>query len=116
MSSSDQRALAERIAHVRDTIAQAAVRAGRRPEDVRLIAVSKTVDAAAVVNAAQVGVDTFGENRVQEAATKLDEINRLATISPVVPLRWHLIGHLQSNKARLASRLFAMVESVDSLA
>ena len=91
---------------VRRRIAEACARCGRSPEEVRLVAVSKTYSAAAVREAAACGQRIFGENRVQEAAVKV----------PMCPgtLEWHLIGHLQSNKAGAAVRLFDWVHSVDS--
>ena len=98
-----------RLDAVRARIAHAARRAGRDPASVRLIAVSKTFDTSAVREAASAGQVDFGENRVQEALPKIDETRDL-------PLRWHLIGHLQSNKARKAVEQFAVIHSVDSVA
>ena len=107
--------LADCIAAVRDNIARAAGRGGRSADDVSLVAVSKTIPFERVVSVAGLGVIDFGENRVQEAETKIPAVVR-ALSSPVASnLRWHLIGHLQSNKARAAIRLFSIVESVDSL-
>ncbi|MBI3992789.1 MAG: YggS family pyridoxal phosphate-dependent enzyme [Candidatus Lambdaproteobacteria bacterium] len=99
-------AIAENLAAVRATIAEAARRSGRRAEDVRLIAVSKTKPLADILAAWRAGQQDFGENRVQEALGKMDQ-------APP-ELRWHLIGHLQSNKARLVPGRFAVVQSVDS--
>lgn len=97
--------LATNIAHVRARIAAAADRRGRRAEDVLLVAVTKTVEAARVREAVALGLRTFGENRVQEAREKI----------PAVPgASWHLIGSLQRNKAKEAVRLFEVIESVDS--
>lgn len=91
---------------VLDRIAAAAVRAGRDPSDVTLLAVSKTVHADALRDALEAGFDQFGENRVQEAFAK----------APDVPgARWHLVGPLQGNKARKAMELFESVQSVDSV-
>lgn len=103
--------LAARIARVRETIAEAALRSGRRPEDVTLIAVSKTFGPDRVLAAVQHGITDLGENRVQEAEAKI------AALADRVGDRvnWHLIGHLQSNKAKTAVRLFTTIESVDSL-
>lgn len=89
-------------------MALAAGRAGRRPEEVRLVAVSKTCPAGFVREAAAAGQVDFGENRVQEALQKIGETEDL-------PLRWHLIGHLQSNKARKAALGFCCIHSIDSL-
>jgi PLP dependent protein len=97
--------LATNVANVRARIAAAADRSGRRGDDVLLVAVSKTVDAARVREAVALGLRTFGENRVQEAREKI----------PAVPgASWHLIGSLQRNKAKEAVRLFDVIESVDS--
>ena len=103
--------LRENVARVQDTIAEAALRAGRTPDDVNLVAVSKTRSAREVAEVAALGLRRFGENRVQEAADKVPEAAQLAGI----PLEWHLIGNLQRNKVRAALPLFALVESVDSL-
>lgn len=99
--------LSFRLDAVRDRIALAARRSGRRPEEVRLVAVSKTYPAADVRAAAAAGQIDFGENRVQEALGKIQETADL-------PLRWHLIGHLQSNKAKKAAAGFAWIHSIDS--
>ena len=97
--------LAANVAQVRARIAAAAGRSGRRAEDVLLVAVSKTVDAARVREAAALGLPAFGENRVQEARGK---------VAAVPDVSWHLIGSLQRNKAKEAARLFTVIESVDS--
>lgn len=102
--------VAERIAAVRAEIADAARAAGRRPDEVTLVAVTKTHPPARVAEALAAGALDLGENRVQEAAAK---IAGLAGVQPRP--RWHLIGHLQRNKARSAAELFDMVHSVDSL-
>ena len=101
----DAGALRARLADVRARIARAAGRAGRDPASVRLIAVSKTFSAEHVRAAAGAGQIDFGENKVQEALLKMDQTSDLA-------LRWHLIGHLQSNKAKKAAR-FDTVHSID---
>lgn len=100
--------LRERLAQVRLRIEASARRAGRRPEDVTLIAVSKTHPAQTLRRAIEAGVTDLGENRVQEAEGKIKEIGRER-------VRWHLIGHLQSNKARRAVSLFDLIHSVDSV-
>jgi pyridoxal phosphate enzyme (YggS family) len=104
----DSVALRARLADVRARIARAAGRAGRDPASVRLIAVSKTFPADYVRAAADAGQIDFGENKVQEALLKMDQTLDL-------PLRWHLIGHLQSNKAKKAGR-FDVVHSIDEVA
>ena len=101
--------LRARLAEVRGRIESSARRAGREPEEVTLVAVSKTHGAETLRLAALAGASEFGENRVQEAAEK---ISLLADAG----VRWHLIGHLQSNKARRAVKLFDLIHSVDSVA
>ena len=96
--------LADRVAEVRERIA-AAVRLGGLGQQVSIVAVTKTYGADAVCAAYDAGVPDVGENRVQEALAKMDGVS--------VPVRWHLIGHLQRNKAKAVDR-FAMVHSVDS--
>ncbi len=103
--------IAERVAAVRERIARAAERARRSPADVRLVAVSKTQPVEAVREAFAAGVREFGENRVQEAEPKIAASADLAGSGA----RWHLVGHLQSNKARRAAGLFELVQSIDSL-
>ena len=90
--------IADRVAAVRERIARAAERASRAPSDVTLVAVSKTFPARAVREAFAAGVRHFGENRVQEAEGKIEALAEERGRG----LRWHLIGHLQSNKARRA--------------
>ena len=99
--------VAENLAAVRSRIAEAARRAGRDPSTITLIAVSKTFGVDAVRAAWDAGQRDFGENKVQEAEQKMAATGAL-------PARWHLIGHLQSNKARKAAR-FSAVHSIDSL-
>jgi pyridoxal phosphate enzyme (YggS family) len=105
----DPAALRARLADVRDRIARAAGRAGRDPSSVRLVAISKTFTADHIRAAADCGQVDFGENKVQEALPKMERTGDL-------PLRWHLVGHLQSNKARKAASVFDVVHSVDSAA
>ena len=103
--------LRDRAGEVLGRIAAAARRAGREPSEVTLVAVSKTHPSALVRAAAAAGLTDFGENRVQEAEAKVTELR------PEVPgLRWHLVGHLQPNKARRAARVFDLIHSVDSAA
>ena len=111
MDSKDQSQaeLRRRLEHVHEQIAEAALRVGRRPNDVTLVAVSKTHPAQTIQQATAIGVTDLGENRVQEAETKIPEVGRQAA-------RWHLIGHLQSNKARRAVELFDVIHSLDSVA
>ena len=100
--------LEDNIARVRERIAAACRRAGRMPESVKLVAVSKTVPSPLIRRAYEAGVHNFGENRVQEAVEKSAALSDLAAI-------WHLIGHLQANKAKSARELFHWVHSVDSV-
>ncbi|HKS41387.1 MAG TPA: YggS family pyridoxal phosphate-dependent enzyme [Blastocatellia bacterium] len=97
----------DRLAQVREQIARAAERAGRSSEEITLIAVSKTFDSSTVQRAVDAGALDLGENRVQEAASKVETVKG-------EQLRWHLIGHLQSNKARIAVRAFDVIHTIDS--
>ena len=100
--------IAYRLKGVRDRIADAARRSGRSPSSVRLVAVSKTFPIDAVRAAAADGQVDFGENKVQEGASKI-------LAAGALPLRWHLIGHLQSNKAKKAAGCFDAIHSIDSV-
>jgi pyridoxal phosphate enzyme (YggS family) len=102
--------IAGRVAAVRERITRAAERASRRPEDVTLVGVSKTFPAESVRSAFAAGLRHFGENRVQEASAKIEALADLRAAG----LEWHLIGHLQSNKAGKAAGLFDVIQSVDS--
>jgi pyridoxal phosphate enzyme (YggS family) len=104
----DPSAITNRLAEVRARIARAAGRAGRDPSSIRLVAISKTFSAEYVRAAAGAGQVDFGENKVQEALAKMDTTADL-------PIRWHLVGHLQSNKAKKAGARFNVVQSVDSV-
>jgi pyridoxal phosphate enzyme (YggS family) len=100
--------ISENVERVRGRVEAAARRAGRRPEEIALMAVSKTHSAERIREAYEAGLRLFGENRVQEFAAKADSLRDLNDAE------WHLIGHLQSNKAAKAVELFAAVDSVDS--
>lgn len=100
--------IADRLTEVRARIDRAARSAGRDPASVTLVAVSKTFPIAAVRQAYEAGQRDFGENRVQEALQKVGATSDL-------DIRWHLLGHLQTNKARKAAPAFAMIQSVDSV-
>ena len=100
--------IASNLADIRARITSAAQSAGRDPTSVRLIAVSKTFPIEAVREAYAAGQREFGENRVQEGLQKIDG-------SADLSIRWHLLGHLQTNKARKAASAFAMIQSVDSV-
>ena len=100
--------MAANIDHVRSMIAEAALRVGRAPEEIMLVAVSKTMPVELVQMAYNLGVTDFGENRVQEALPKIAAFH-------AQELRWHMIGHLQSNKAGKVVSPFYCIQSVDSL-
>ncbi len=100
--------IADRLAEIRGRVAGAARRSGRDDSSVRIVAVSKTLGAEHIRAAYAAGQREFGENRVQEA---LDKINSTADVK----VSWHLIGHLQSNKARKAASAFSCIQSVDSV-
>jgi hypothetical protein len=97
-----------RLEQVRRRIAAASLACGRRPSEIRLVAVSKTWPAEAVAAAAAAGVSEIGENYIQEAREKYDRLRQ-------IPLTWHFIGHLQTNKAKYAARLFDLIHTVDSM-
>jgi pyridoxal phosphate enzyme (YggS family) len=99
--------ISENIARVQERIAAACRRAGRRPEDVRLVAISKTMPVERIRQAYEAGLRDFGENRVQEAKAKRPALSDLAAT-------WHLVGHLQTNKAKLARELFHWFHALDS--
>jgi PLP dependent protein len=101
--------LLENLASVRERINAAAIRAGRRPEEITLLAVSKTHSAQKIQELYEAGVRHFGENRVQERESKMARLSTPETT-------WHMIGHLQKNKAARAAALFDSVDSVDSIA
>ncbi len=99
--------IAERLRRVEGRIARAAERAGRDPSEVILVAVSKTVEPARIREAVEAGVKILGENRVQEAREKIGELGRIA--------HWHMIGHLQKNKAKYVAKDFDMLHSLDGI-
>ena len=99
--------IADNVLRVRERIAAAAERAGTDPRNVTLVAVTKTVDAAAIEQAIAAGVTDIGENYVQDSVAKYAVIG--------ARVRWHMIGHLQRNKAGHAVRVFDLIQSVDSL-
>jgi PLP dependent protein len=99
--------ISENLARVRERIETAALRCGRDPLEVRLVAVSKTVEAERVGQAIEAGVKILGENYVQEAQKKIEILGH--------NVAWHFIGHLQTNKAKAAVHLFDLIHSVDSL-
>ena len=100
--------LGERFANVRTRIGAAAARCKRSPEEITLIAISKTHPAAMVRELIELGAADLGENRVQEAEGKITQVGRTSA-------RWHLVGHLQTNKARKALKLFDIIHSLNSV-
>ncbi len=100
--------LRQRLEDIRGRIRRAAESCNRDPDSIRLVAVSKTVPAETVKDAIEAGATILGENYVQEAREKFDKLVHY-------PVSWHFIGHLQSNKAKYAVRLFDLIHSVDSL-
>jgi uncharacterized pyridoxal phosphate-containing UPF0001 family protein len=99
--------IAENIARVKERIAERALRVGRSPEEITLIAVSKRVDISRIEAAISAGITSFGENYVQEAKEKITRIDQ--------GVAWHMIGHLQTNKVKYVVPLFSMIHSVDSV-
>ena len=97
----------ENIRVVREHIQNAALRAGRNPADVKLMGVTKTVDDGRIIEAIEAGIDIIGENYVQEGKRKIDKMGK--------KIEWHMIGHLQTNKAKYVVKIFNMVHSVDRL-
>jgi PLP dependent protein len=94
------------LKHIKDTIRSTATKCGRNPADIKLIAVSKRFPASAILEASQYGQTIFGENYIQEAALKHEEVGG--------KIQLHFIGHLQSNKAKIAASIFDMIETVDN--
>ena len=103
-----QNDLRANLGAVRKKIERAASLAGRNTDKIKLVAVSKTHPAAVLIEAIEAGINTFGENKVQEAESKIADVGRDSA-------EWHLIGHLQSNKARKAVQLFDVIHSIDSM-
>lgn len=99
--------IADNFKTIMDRIAAAAQRAGREPFSIKLVVVTKTVEVERIQEAVIAGAAILGENRVQEAKEKIEQLGAIA--------RWHLIGHLQTNKSKYAVKLFDMIHSVDSL-
>lgn len=103
--------IAEALNRVQENINDSAVRAGRNPDEIKLVAVSKTIELQRIIEAVQAGAVILGENRVQEAQKK---ISNLKFQIPNSRVEWHLIGNLQRNKAKTAVPLFDLIHSVDS--
>ncbi len=103
--------IAENLKTVLERMNKAAIRAGRNPDNIKIVAVSKTVELKRIVEAIQAGISILGENRVQEAKNKITE---LRTQNTDINVEWHLIGNLQKNKAKAAVQLFDLIHSLDS--
>lgn len=99
--------LSERISSVFKKITYAALKAGKNPEEIKLIAVTKSQPIEKIKEATQLGVRVFGENRLQEAKLKIEKLKEFS-------IEWHMIGHLQSNKVKEATKLFEVIHSLDS--
>ncbi|MBM3132502.1 MAG: YggS family pyridoxal phosphate-dependent enzyme [Chloroflexi bacterium] len=98
------------LREVQSRIARACERARRSPDSVALVAITKTVDSSAVREAFRAGIRHFGENRVQEAKAKIEELKDIRS-----EITWHMVGHLQTNKVKTATALFDIIQSVDSV-
>lgn len=101
--------IADNLARIRENIAQVCSRCGRRPEEISLVGISKYAQAAQIEEAITAGLTHLGENRVQDAGQKFEQIPSIAKVSR------HMVGHLQTNKVRTALNLFTLIESVDSI-
>jgi pyridoxal phosphate enzyme (YggS family) len=97
----------ENLLQIQDRIAVAAERSGRDPHSIGLVAVSKTKPVSLILEAIDAGITDIGENRVQEAKSKYDQVGR--------PVKWHFVGHLQTNKVKQTLQIFDLIHSVDSL-
>lgn len=100
--------LEDKILSVKKRIEEAARRSGRSPEDVKLVAVSKTFSESEISNALDLGIDNFGENYIPEAVEKIDALNEKR-------IQWHFVGHLQSNKVKTFVGKFSLLHSLDSM-
>ncbi len=101
--------IANNIERIKKRVEQACLKSGRNPEEVKIVAVSKTHPVEKIIEAYNCGIKTFGENRVQEAREKFERLKDY-------PIEWHLIGHLQKNKVNHAVRIFDYIHSIDSVA
>ncbi|MBF0210777.1 MAG: YggS family pyridoxal phosphate-dependent enzyme [Desulfamplus sp.] len=105
----------DRLATIKTQIAYAAKSCGREPEEITLVAVSKKKDVDTVLDAINSGVKILGENYIQEATDKIDAIGQEIDLNIDLDIQWHFIGHLQSNKAKVAVEYFDLIHTVDSL-
>jgi len=102
--------IAHNIEAVRERIARAASKAGRSPDDIMIVAVTKGVEESSILGAIEAGIKDFGENRVQEAERKIMRLSDQG-VHPA----WHMIGHLQRNKVQTALKIFDIIQSIDSI-
>jgi PLP dependent protein len=93
--------------NIKEAVSQAAIRSGRQPHDILIVAATKEVPPEKIIEAVSAGLTEIGENRVQEAFSKVQMLSKY-------PLKWHLIGHLQTNKVKQALKIFSVIQSVDS--
>lgn len=113
--------ISENLTVIQQRINDSAVRAGRDPKDIKLIAVTKTVELQEIIEAVKAGVSILGENRVQEAKEKVKNYELRVTPAPPIGkggsggVEWHLIGHLQTNKAKAAVQMFDLIQTIDSV-
>lgn len=107
----------DNISRVRERVALAAEKAGRSPEEIVLVAVTKNVEAGRIVEAVEAGITELGENRVQEAREKIRDIRERSSLVPRLnEVKWHLVGHLQRNKVKYVLSMFGLIQSLDSRA
>jgi hypothetical protein len=107
----------ENIRKIKDRIAQASQRVGRNPSEIRLVCVTKEADVGQIKEAIRAGITEIGENRVQDALKKYNYFTRYLTPNTkhLTPIKWHMVGHLQTNKIKSAIKIFDLIHSVDSL-
>lgn len=106
----------ENIRKIKDRIAQVSQKAGRNPNEIRLVCVTKEADVGQIKEAIQAGITEIGENRVQDALKKYNYFTRHLTPNTkhLTPIKWHMVGHLQTNKVKSAIKIFDLIHSVDS--
>ena len=103
--------IADKIGRIEDSLASSCARVNRDPSEITLVAVSKQKSIAQIIEAADAGLKHFGENRVEEGRSKIGTVNEAASTS----LTWHMVGHVQSRKAKLVLPLFDLIQSIDSV-
>ncbi len=103
--------IADNLKHVNETIVSACAKVNRNPDDITLVAVSKKKPVADILEAIEAGQQHFGENRVEESTVKIPQVNAQIDL----PVTWHMIGHIQSRKAKIIAPLFDVIHSIDSV-